>query len=420
MQVRYRNECLVLALLRRLGTATKADLARYTNLTANTVGQIVEDLERGGLVRSDGKRHGDRGPPATLVRLDPQGARSIGVKVGRRSLDTVLVDFTGQVITQCRRECSFPLPEQALALLVEDIAAVRATLAATDGASRLAGLGIAVPYNLGCWRRELDIPAEAHKAWNGFDLAGRLAAATGLPTLLENDGTAAVVAELFLGRGREVDDFLYLFLGTAAGGGVVIGGDYHRGAHGNAGDLGLMPTSPSRLATAPSPRHGEILLTRASISALRRHLRGANVVAATREQLDAAIAAWPALVDEWLDDAADALVDPFLSATCVLDVEAIVLDGDLPRPVLEGLLKRLRRLLPAAAPEERKTSPIGLGRVGRHAAAIGAAILPLHVHYSPGRAALSNGADRAVGPRVAAGRLPRLRSLAPQLGWREA
>jgi len=386
VHVRQGNERVILGLLRRLGTAAKADLARHANLTANTVGQIVQDLETAGLVRSDGKRQGERGQPATLLRLDPQGAYSIGVKTGRRSLDTILVDFAGRVLEQRRRECPFPLPEQAVAMLVEDIAAVRSTVATVHGPAPLAGLGIAAPYSPGCWQRELDIPTEAYRAWNDFDLAARLKAETGLPTFIENDGTAAVVAELFLGRGRELNDFLYVFIGSAAGGGVVIGGDYHRGAHSNAGDLGLMPTSPSRLSTAPEPTgRREILLTRASINALIRHLRGSGTSVTTRDELDTAIAAHPTLVDEWLDDCADALVDPLLAAVSVLDVEAVVLDGDLPQPVLESLVERLRRFTAAAAPEARQAPPIGLGLTGRQAAAVGAAILPLHVNYSPSR-----------------------------------
>ena len=105
----------------------------------------------------------------------------------------------------------------------------------------------------------------------------------------------------------------------------------------------------------------------------------------SRAELDAAIAGQPALVDEWLDDCADALVGPVLSAACVLDVEAVVLDGDLPPPVLESLIARLHRLVVAAVPEAREAPPIGRGQIGRQAAAIGAAILPLHGNYSPSR-----------------------------------
>ena len=385
IQVRQFNERVILGLLRRLGTASKADLARHANLTANTAGMIVHELEAAGLIRSEGKRQGDRGQPATLIGLAPDGAYSLGVKIGRRSLDTILVDFAGKVIAQRRRECPFPQPEAALNMVLEEIAALRGALPPAH-AERIAGLGVAAPYNMGSWRRELDIPSDAFRAWNDFDIAARLEAATGLPTLLENDGTAAVVAELFQGHGRELNHFLYVFVGSALGGGVVIDGDYHRGAHGNAGDLGLMPVPASALATAPeSNRRFELLLTRASINSLVRHLRGSKVPTTTRDELDAAITVHGDLVDEWLDDCADALVGPLLSAVCVLDVEAIVLDGDLPRPVLRSLIERVQRLAVAAAPEAREPPPLGLGRIGRQAAAIGAAILPLHLNYSPSR-----------------------------------
>jgi predicted NBD/HSP70 family sugar kinase len=102
-----------------------------------------------------------------------------------------------------------------------------------------------------------------------------------------------------------------------------------------------------------------------------------------RSELDAAIAGHPEPVREWLDDCADALVAPLLSAVCVLDVEAIVLDGDLPKPVLGELVARVAALLGEAVPEAREPPELRRGTVGREAAALGAAILPLHLNFSP-------------------------------------
>src|ERR1700759_5281859 len=96
--VRQYNERVILSALRRLGEASKADLARQASLTQNTAGQIVRELELQKLVRSVGKRSGARGQPATMLRLDPDGAYSIGVKLGRRSIDALLVDFSGNVL----------------------------------------------------------------------------------------------------------------------------------------------------------------------------------------------------------------------------------------------------------------------------------------------------------------------------------
>jgi predicted NBD/HSP70 family sugar kinase len=384
-QVRQFNERVILTLLRRLGEASKADLARHAQLTSNTAGQIVRQLEEQRLVRSEGKRTGLRGQPATLLRLDPEGAYSIGVKIGRRSLDALLVDFGGRVLERRRLERPFPLPDEAVAFVRESVEILRGVLGgATE--HRLAGLGVATPYNLGSWQRELDIPNSAYQRWNDVDVKAELEAATGLDVFVENDGTAAAVAELFQGHGRALENFLYVFIGTATGGGVILGGDYHRGVSANAGDIGLMPTLPSRLPTAPRPSGPyEILLTRASLNALIRHLRGSGIRMEERRDLEPLLESRHPAVGEWLEDAADALVLPLLSAVRVLDVPAVVIDGDLPRPILDELIARLEAELAAASPESRSPPRLLRGSIGREAPAVGAAILPLHLNFSPSR-----------------------------------
>lgn len=386
--VRHFNERVILSALRRLGEASKADLARQVNLTANTAGQIVRDLERQKLVRASGKRTGLRGQPATLLRLDPSGAYGIGVKLGRRTLEGVLVDFAGRVLKARHQEHDLPAPEKAVRLVRDEVAALRRTVPRA-ARGRIAGVGFAAPYDLGSWRRELDLPDDVSAAWTGFDLGAGLRACLDLPVLVENDGTAVAVAELFHGHGRELDDFAVVYVGAAVGGGVVLGGVPRRGVTGNAGDIGLMPVPPSRLATAPRPSRGsDILLNRASVNALVRHLRRNGVPVAANLDLEREIPAHPELVGEWLEDCADALINPLLCISSLLDLQAIVVDGNLPRALTEQLLERLRVLLDASAPEARSPPALRLGTAGRDAAAIGAALLPLHSAYGPGQEAL--------------------------------
>ena len=381
--VRQFNERVVLAALRRLGTASKADLARHVNLTQNAAGQIVRGLEAQKLICETGKRVGLRGQPATLLQLDPRGAYSIGVKLGRRTLDSLLVDFSGSVIKARRHEQAFPPPELALRIVREDIAALRRAIPA-EGRGRLAGVGLAMPYQLGKWGRSLEIPASVCAAWDGVDAAAELRGGMDTPVLHENDGNAVAVAELFGGHGRELDDFAVVYIGTAIGGGLVLGGQFRRGATGSAGDFGLMPVGPSRLASAPAPASGhEILLTRASISSLIRHLRHAGLSVESERALRAASAARPDLVAEWIEDCADALVTPLFSIAATLDLQAIVIDGSLQRPVIAALVSRLRERLDATAPEGLAPPVLRVGSIGPHAAAMGAAILPLHSSFGP-------------------------------------
>jgi predicted NBD/HSP70 family sugar kinase len=165
----------------------------------------------------------------------------------------------------------------------------------------------------------------------------------------------------------------------------VLDGDLHRGETGNAGDFGLMPVPPSARSAAPRPEGAYgILEARASIGSLIRHLRANRVQLGSTDDLDATVLAYPGLMAEWLDDCAEALVIPVLCAARALDIGTVVLDGALGRGPLEGLADRLRRRLVENRQEGRETPAVLVGRIGGDAGALGAAILPLHVNFSPG------------------------------------
>jgi hypothetical protein len=223
-QLRRYNERLVLQRLRRAGEASKADLARAAELTNTAIGGIIRKLDDLGLIEEVGKRHdGGRGQPATMLRLNPEGAYGIGVRLDRRSIETILIDFDGTALARRHYDMALPQPGEALAMVASDVQALLERLD-RQARERFAGIGLALPYNLGAWLRRLDLPAEIFLRWDDFDFAARLEEATGLPVFSENDGNAAAIAELFYGLGRSVDDFLYLFIGPAIGGGIVVKG----------------------------------------------------------------------------------------------------------------------------------------------------------------------------------------------------
>lgn len=390
--VRRFNERLLLQALRRAGQASKADLARLANLTSTAVGSIITSLIETGLIEVTGRRlEGQRGQPASLLRLDPRGAFAIGVRLDRTSIETVLVNFAGHMIGRRSHDMLLPQPSIAQEIVQRDIHDLLAPLDAEER-SRLAGIGVAQPYNLGSWLRELGLPADTFSVWNDVDFAGELGRALALPVFSENDGNAAAIAELFYGCGRQRDDFIYLFLGPAIGGGIAIDGDCVRGLTGNAGDFAVMPVPPGRLPSAPQPPGPwDILLSRASLIALRRHLRYCGETVDGRADLEACIARRHPAVEEWLDDCVDALAPALRAALCVLDLPAVVLDADVDGGLIDTLMQRLRVAVAATAPEARGTPTLVRGTFGPDAGALGAATLPMFFNFSP-RAGILMGA----------------------------
>jgi len=382
--VRHFNERRVLTVLRRLGEASKADLARHLNLTQNSVGQIIQALEQEGLVASTGRRMGQRGQPATLLHLDPHGACALGIKLGRRSIDILLVDFTGCVLKSRRYECLFPSPEEALALARRGMREIRRAIPVAQR-KRLIGVGLALPLNMESWSEELEDSDGRSAAWRGYDMAEHLRAALDLPLLVENDGTAAAVAEMFHGHGRELDDFILVYINSSIGGGIVLDGDYRHGSNGYAGDIGLIPVPPSGLAHSRGRADGSsnsILLDRASGTSFIRHLRANGIEIVRAIDLHGIIRAHDDIVSEWVQDCAEALVMPLLSMARLLDIQAIILDGNMPRVLIESLLDRLRSLLSRIDSAGRPAPELRLGNSGNHAAALGAALLPLHSQHA--------------------------------------
>jgi len=383
VRVRRYNERVVLEALNRLGQASKADLARSTNLTPQAVATIVDALAAAGLVQVQGKRVGQVGQPSTLYAAAPEGAFSVGLHVGRRALDAVLVDFTGKTLRGETCEYEFPEPKMVADLATGYVRTLRASLP-PGLRDRVVGTGIAMPYFLGGWTNELGLPRAVTDAWEAFDFTGKLEQDIAGPLFFENDASSAATAEFVYGIGRETRDFIYLFISTFIGGGLVIDGNLETGPHGNSAAFGPYPVSRSLLSSVPPPKGPfEILLRRASVYVLTNHLRRNNVpIRRAHELLELGDRAEPFL-SEWIADCADALAQAIVGAIAVVDVSGIVIDGILPPAILQRTVQAVADRFAELMPEGLVPPKIEIGSIGAQAAAIGAAILPLYAMFAP-------------------------------------
>lgn len=383
VKLRQYNERALLQHLHRAGAASKADLARVTDLTNTAVGSITESLERAGLIQPIGlRRDGQRGQPAQLFQINPEGSYGIGVRLDRTSIETVLINLSGEILARTAHDRLLPPPEVALELVCADMASLLADL---DGEQRrrLAGIGLAQPNNLGSWLRELDLDADFRR-WDTVDFGQVLADAVGYPVFRENDGNAASIAELFFGLGRSERDFLYVYLGAALGAGAVVDGESLRGHSGNGADLGLMPVPPSTLPSAPaSTRRWDILLSRASLNSLLRHLRFHGEDLRSHAALQARVSLGGAVIDAWFGDCLDALVPSLRAALTILDVPAVIIDCDIDGGLIDRLLTATARGLAEIAPEARQAPRLLRGSFRADAGAIGAATLPMYFNLAP-------------------------------------
>jgi predicted NBD/HSP70 family sugar kinase len=374
--MRQFNERVVLQAIRLNGSLPKADLARLTGLTAQTIGLITARLDEDGLILKQDRVRGRIGQPSVPLSLNPDGAFAIGIKIGRRSADWLLVDFAGQVRQRQSLDYVFPDAGTLLPEISQRLNAMRNQLG--DLKDRLVGVGVAAPFQLGGWHKMLGLSASQSESWNQIDLRAQVQAMTDVPVSFAKDTSAACVAELVAGRGRDLKNFLYLFVDTFVGGGLVINSHLHNGVHGNAGAVASLPSSVAQGNTAPAQ-----LIHHASLWELEQRLtaKGLDPHGAYDER--ALTALFEPETRAWVRQAANALAHAVVSGTAFLDIEAVVIDGSFCRPLLTLLIAETQQALKRYNWEGLWQANVIAGQVGPDARALGGALMPLHANFAP-------------------------------------
>lgn len=375
--MRDRNERVVLSLVRQNGALAKSDIARITGLSAQTVSVIMRHLEEDGLLIRGEPVRGRVGQPSVPMSLNPEGALFLGLKIGRRSADLVLVDFLGAVRTMRRRVYRYPTPGAVVAFVEETLPDILRGLPAPLR-GRIGGMGVAMPFQLWNWVSVIHAPQDEMDQWQSRDIQAELAALTGMPVFLRNDASAACGAELIFGSGERPTDFLYFYFGTFIGGGLVLSGRLFTGRSGNAAGVGPMPVP------GPDGRMRR-LFDAASMSVLAEAMEAAGE---SSDHLWDAPEAWPEawqvsqpLLDRWLDGAAEGLASATLSAATLLELEAVLIDGWMPEAIRAEIVRRTEAALHRLDLAGVTPPAIRAGTVGPHARALGAAAIPLSQRY---------------------------------------
>lgn len=123
------------------------------------------------------------------------------------------------------------MPGPLLSFVEEGLAELEAMITPAER-TRITGFGVAAPFELWSWAREVGAPQEDMDQWRGVDLEAEIVRRVPYPVMLQNDATSACAAELVFGLGPQYPDFLYLFIGSFIGGGglgkIALSYGYYR------------------------------------------------------------------------------------------------------------------------------------------------------------------------------------------------
>ena len=375
--LREGNRKRVIDALRANGVASRAELARLTDLSRSTISTIVGDLLESGLaVERDGQPEGEAhaGRPPVMVGLDSSAGLALAVDFGHRHLRVALSDLSHEVLAETWRELDVDhSATDGLAAARDDVEKVLAEAGADRG--RIIGtvMGLPAPINRATGTAQ---DSSILPGWVGVDAAAEASARLDLPVAVENDANLGALAELVWGAAKGRSEVAYIKVSSGIGGGLISGGRLTHGAGGTAGEIGHTVVGQS----GPVCRCGNrgCLETLASARAVAAQLSQSRHEEISPRRLLELSAAGDAAARRLIGDAGRALGVAIANLCNTVNPECVVIGGDLGQAgdvLIDPVREVVRR---SAIPSAADDTEIAAGVLGERAEMLGALALVMH------------------------------------------
>ena len=370
---RQQSVRLVVERLLRDRSVSRAEIARSTGLSKQTISEVIRELERDGWVHEDGQIQGTVGRSAVTYALRPDAAFVLGIDLGGTKLHVALADLQGVIVAESIEATT----GDGGGAVVAQIGRMTDALLQRAGVSsqRLRGgvmgsPGIIEPASGGI------VIAPNIAGLDSLDVRAALRARLGIDIAIENDVNLAAIGEHWRGNSRKARTFVFLALGTGIGMGIFADGHLIRGARGAAGEVAYLPLGGDPY-DARGQRLGTLETAIGSAGIIERYTGlGGPSGSTVRDVFDRLETDEAARIT--IDEVSRVVTTAILAVHSILDPEIIVMGGSIgARPELK---LRIDANLGRCTREPVRIELSALGNRATLIGAIGSAID--HVHRS--------------------------------------
>lgn len=344
------------------GPISRADIAKLTGLSKQTVSEVVQDLIGDGWLRRSGRTDGRRGRSAITYELNAGAGLAAAIDLGGTKIAAAIGDLAGTIIA----ETVVATDPRGSVHLVDQFDAVLRDLAAEAGVAvsefRLIVLGTPGVFDTltGYIGVAPNIPGI-----ETIDLRDLLGRRLGVPVMVENDVNLAALGELWRGHAMNVANFAFVALGTGVGLGIIANGALVRGARGAAGEISFLPIGGDPF----DPRSftlGTLENSVGSMAIARRYAGFGGPEDRTVKELFSAFDAREPSAIAAVEETARLIALAIAAIGATLDPEMVILGGSIgARP---ELVDAVRHFLPRCTPYPPR---LEISRFGSRATLIG-------------------------------------------------
>jgi predicted NBD/HSP70 family sugar kinase len=359
------SEGKILGVMLRQGPITQSVLASETNLTQQSISRIVTRLIGKGMIQGTSRiAEGKRGQSSLALEIVPNFAYSIGIAVMADTISMVVMDFSGKVIDQQIMSMVMMKPDAVIKIVKEKMLGyVESGLLQKN---KVCGVGVGVTGYFVEETSSYNTPPSLPD-WAFLNVEELFSEALELPVWSDNDGSTAALGESMIGVGRWANNFAYLYLSSGFGGGIVQDGKLNRGVRGNAGEFaGILPYN---------------IYTHPTMELLRQIICKNGVQIDSVYQLVTEFdPEWPG-IDEWVMKVKDSLSLVVSAISAILDNDAIVIGGRIPKVLAEKVIPYLEFSSMARRGKRRPLPKLVAAEAEGEPTAIGAASLPFNALF---------------------------------------
>ena len=301
---------------------SRAELARQTGLTRQTLSNIADEMLSENLIVEEESAENKKGRAPLLLNLKNDAFYAMGVYLSRVGCQIGLVNIKGQIVRM--EKISESVSSDNTEFLHRVAEAVEHILQVTGVArNKVLGIGISVP---GPVQQEMGIilnPPD-FESWHNVDVVTPIKQKVGMQVLLENNAYSLANYERIYGAGKGIENFILLLVDSGIGCGIVSNGKLYQGTHRLSGEIGH--TSINFAGERCSCGNYGCLELYAAIPKLLRRFgcdggEWQNIVQDAK--------AGKAHALRIINQEADYLVAGIVNAVNMLDIEAVILDGDI-------------------------------------------------------------------------------------------
>lgn len=314
--MKWQNKQKTLNLL-HASPCSRAELARKTGLTRAAISIIADELLALEYVVEGEPILGKVGRKSFVLKLNPDRFHIIGVNISRSSCSVGVINFSGEILFSAKLK----MLKTSLETLDHITSYIKENLSRSSYPGELLGIGITAPGPLDTANGRILNPPN-FESWSFINISDYFQEQFQCPVILENNSNALALAEKFYGAGSQYQNYVELNVDSGIGSGVILDGRLYKGASGFGNDFGHMSINfqgepcqcgnigcAELYASVPNILHGHKYCEWKQVV---DHALADNVTAI-----------------KILEKEADFLSLIIINITNILDVDAVIITGDI-------------------------------------------------------------------------------------------